>query len=191
MGNEYFNNAGLYLINTLFSLYIGAVVLRFLFQLFDVDYHNPITQFLVKITSPVLKPLRILLPTTGNIDLASLLLALILTLAKFFLRLNLAGQSANITGLIILSAADVLSVILTILFWTLLIRVLLSWINADPYQPVIKALYQFTEPLMAPARRIIPPIGGLDLSPIAIFILIQLTFMLIHKPLVDFAYRLM
>ena len=191
MGNAYFNNAGLYLIDTLFSLYIGAVVLRFLFQAMDVDYHNPITQFLVKITSPILKPLRSIFPTTGNVDLASLFLALALTFAKFFLRLNLAGQTASIAGLLVLSVADILSVILTILFWTLLIRVILSWVNPDPHQPVIKALYQFTEPLMGPARRLIPAIGGLDLSPIAIFILIQLTFMLIHKPLVDFAYRLM
>jgi len=191
MENAYFSNAGVYLIDTLFSLYIGAVVLRFLFQAMDVDYHNPITQFLVKITSPVIRPLRAVFPRTGNFDLASLALAMALTFAKFFLRLSLAGQSANIAGLIVLSVADVLSVILTILFWALLIRVLLSWINPDPHQPVVKVLYQFTEPLMAPARRLIPPIGGLDLSPIAVFILIQLTFMLLHKPLMDFAYRLM
>ncbi len=191
MENAYISNAGIYLIDTLFSLYIGAVVLRFLFQAMDVDYHNPITQFLVKITSPVLKPLRAIFPSTGNIDLASLALALVLTFAKFFLRLTMAGQSANFAGLAVLSLADVLGVMLTILFWALLIRVILSWVNPDPHQPVVKVLYQFTEPLMAPARRLIPAIGGLDLSPIAVFILIQLTFMLVHKPLMDFAYRLM
>ena len=191
MENAYFSSAGVYLVDTLFSLYIGAVVLRFLFQATDVDYNNPITQFLVKITAPVLKPLRTIFPKTGNIDLASLALALVLTFAKFFLRLNISGQSANLAGLAVLSVADVLGVILTILFWALLIRVILSWVNPDPRQPAVSVLYQFTEPLMAPARRLMPAIGGLDLSPIAVFILIQLTFMLLHKPLTDFAYRLM
>lgn len=191
MGNMYFNNAGNYLIDTLFSLYIGAVLLRFIFQAMDVDYHNPVTQFLVKITSPVVKPLRAILPRIGVFDLASLCLALVLTFAKFLLRLKMSGTSASLGGLAVLSIADVLSVILTILFWALLIRVILSWINPDPRQPVVSALYQLTEPLMAPARRLIPPIGGLDLSPIFVFILISLTRMLAIAPLTDFAYRLL
>ena len=191
MGNAYFNNAGNYLIDTLFSLYIGAVVLRFLFQLFDVDYHNPITQFLVKITAPLLKPLRALLPKTGNLDLASLLLALALTIAKFFLKLFITGQSANIAGIVVFSLADLLSVILTILLWAMIIRVILSWVNPDPGQPVVRLLIQITEPIMAPARRLIPPIGGLDLSPIAVFILISMTRMLVVAPIMDFASKLM
>ena len=191
MGNAYFNNAGDYLIDTLFSLYIGAVVLRFLFQAMDVDFHNPITQFLVKITSPVLTPLRKILPKTGNIDLASLIFAIALTFGKFFLKISMIGQSANPAGIAVLSVADVLSVMLTILFWALIIRVILSWVSPDPYQPIVKILIQLTEPLMAPARRLIPPIGGLDLSPIFVFILISLTRMLAIAPLTDFAYRLM
>ena len=191
MGNTYFNNAGDYLIDTLFSLYIGAVVLRFLFQAMDVDFHNPITQFLVKITSPVLTPLRKILPNTGNIDLASLLFAVALTFGKFFLKISMIGQSANLAGIAVLSVADVLSVMLTILFWALIIRVILSWVSPDPYQPIVKILIQMTEPLMAPARRLIPPIGGLDLSPIFVFVLISLTRMLAIAPLTDFAYRLM
>ena len=191
MGNAYFNNAGNYLIDTLFSLYIGAVVLRFLFQLLDVDYHNPITQFLVKITAPILKPLRALFPKTGNLDLASLVLALVLTVAKFYLKLSLSGQYANIAGIVVFSIADLLSVILTILLWAMIIRVILSWVNPDPHQPVVRLLIQLTEPIMAPARRFIPPLGGLDLSPIAIFMLISLTRMLAVAPLMDFASKLM
>lgn len=191
MGNAYFNNAGNYLIDTLFSLYIGAVVLRFLFQLLDVDYHNPITQFLVKITAPILKPMRKLFPKTGNIDLASLMLALFLTIAKFYIKLSIGGQFANIAGIVVFSIADLLSVILTILLWALIIRVLLSWVNPDPHQPVVRLLIQVTEPIMAPARRLIPAIGGLDLSPIAVFILISLTRMLVVAPLMDFASKIM
>jgi YggT family protein len=191
MGNAYFNNAGNYLIDTLFSLYIGAIILRFLFQLLDVDYHNPITQFLVKITSPLCKPLQAILPKTGNLDLASLLLAFALTIVKFYLKLSVTGQYANIAGIAVFSIADMLSVILTILLWAMIIRVILSWINPDPRQPVVQLLIQLTEPLMAPARRMIPPIGGLDLSPIAVFILISLTRMLAVAPLMDFATTLM
>lgn len=191
MGNAYFNNAGNYLIDTLFSLYIGAVILRFLFQLLDVDYHNPITQFLVKITSPLIKPLQAIVPGTGNLNLASLLLAFTLTMVKFYLKLGVTGQSANLAGIAVFSVADVLSVILTILLWAMIIRVILSWINPDPRQPVVQLLIQLTEPIMAPARRIIPPMGGLDLSPIAVFILISLTRMLAVAPLMDFARTLM
>ena len=191
MGNAYFNNAGNYLIDTLFSLYIGAVVLRFLFQALDVDYSNPITQFLVKITAPVLKPLRMIIPRAGNIDLASLALALLLTIGKFYLKLSMSSQYANIIGIVMLSVADVLGTILTILFWALILRVILSWVSPDPRQPIVRLLIQLTEPIMAPARRLIPPIGGLDLSPIAVFILISLTRMLIVVPLMDFAYTKM
>ena len=191
MGNAYFNNAGNYLIDTLFSLYIGAVVLRFLFQLLDVDYHNPITQFLVKITAPVLKPLRTIIPKSGKIDLASLVLALVLTVAKFFLKLSVTGQSASLVGIVVFSIADLLSVLLTILLWAMIIRVIMSWVNPDPNQPIVRLLIQVTEPIMAPARRLIPPIGGLDLSPIVVFILISLTRMLAVAPLMDFASKLM
>ena len=191
MGNAYFNNAGNYLIDTLFSLYIGAVVLRFLFQLLDVDYHNPITQFLVKITAPLLKPLRTILPKTGNLDLASLALALALTIAKFYLKISITGQTAQLAGIAVFSIADLLSLILTILLWAMIIRVILSWVNPDPHQPIVRLLIQITEPIMAPARRLIPPIGGLDLSPIAVFMLISLTRMLAVAPLMDFASKLM
>lgn len=191
MGNAYFNNAGNYLIDTLFSLYIGAVVLRFLFQLLDVDYHNPITKFLVRITAPLLKPLRTFFPKTGNIDLASLALALALNIVRFYIKLFMSGQSASIAGIVVYSIADLLGMILTILLWALIIRVILSWLNPDPRQPVVNILIQLTEPIMAPARRFIPPIGGLDLSPIAIFILISLTRMLAVAPLLDFARKLM
>ena len=191
MENAYFNNAGNYLIDTLFSLYIGAVVLRFLFQYFHVDYHNPITQFLVKITAPLLKPMGAIFPKTGNFDLASLALALILTIAKFYLKLSITGQYANIAGIVVFSIADLLSVILTILLWAMIIRIILSWVNPDPHQPVVRLLIQLTEPIMAPARRLIPPIGGLDLSPIVVFILISLTRMLVVAPLMDFASKLM
>ena len=71
------------------------------------------------------------------------------------------------------AVAFLINAVLTLMFWIILIRVLMSWVSPDPYNPLVRALYQITDPILRPAQRLIPPMGGLDLSPIVVLLGIQ------------------
>ncbi|MFQ5757667.1 MAG: YggT family protein [Acidiferrobacterales bacterium] len=181
-----FGQAAVFLIDTLFWLYILAVLLRFLFQLVRADFYNPFSQALVAITNPTLLPLRRMIPGLYGIDFAALVLVLVLQVVKNVLLGLIFGQWYNLLGLIVYSAAELLQMTVYLFIFLIFIRVLLSWVA--PYgghNPVTGLLYSVTEPLMRSARRLIPPLSGLDLSPIAVFILLYLTLILIVTPLLS------
>ena len=160
-----------FLVVTLFDLYIMVILLRFLLQLFRADFYNPLSQFIVKATDPVLKQLRKVIPGIGGIDVSSLLFAYIVSFLKYcILYLLFVGMLPGIGRVFILSLADLLNQSVELLFWMILIRSLMSWINPSMNNPVMAVIYQLTEPLMAPVRRVIPSMGGLDLSPIVLLL---------------------
>ncbi len=160
-----------FLIITLFDLYLMVILLRFFLQLFRADFYNPLSQFVVRATNPVLKPLRKIIPGLGGIDISSLVFAFIVSLLKFFLVFAVVkGIVPPVFKLLILSLSDLLTQSVNLLFWMILIRVLMSWINPGLHNPVMAVIFQLTEPLMAPVRRILPPMGGLDLSPIILLL---------------------
>lgn len=185
MGNSYVGNAGTFLISTLFGLYILIVMLRFLLQLVRADFYNPISQFVVKATDPPLRPLRRHVPGLAGIDLSTLVLMLGLKIVELWLTFRVSGQSAQFAGLLIISVAELLSLALNVFLVSILIQVVLSWVNPGAYNPATKLLYSLNEPLLTPARRLIPPISGLDLSPIVVLIAIQLIKILVVAPIVD------
>lgn len=185
MGNSYVGNAGTFLISTLFGLYILLVMLRFLLQLVRADFYNPISQFVVKATDPPLRPLRRHVPGLAGIDLSTLVLMLGLKIVELWLTFRVSGQSAQFAGLLIISVAELLSLALNVFLVSILIQVVLSWVNPGAYNPATKLLYSLNEPLLTPARRLIPPISGLDLSPIVVLIAIQLIKILVVAPIVD------
>jgi YggT family protein len=181
----YANNAGIFLVQTLFGLYILAVLLRFLLQWARADFYNPIVQFLVQVTNPPLVPLRRFIPGLMGLDLAAVVLMLALKSLELLLIFGIAGQSPSWVGLPVVALAELLDLLITVLFWAIIIRAILSWVNPDPRQPAVVLLYQLTEPILAPARNLIPTVGGLDLSPIAVLILLQLTKIVLIAPLWD------
>lgn len=185
MGGAYAGNAGVFLVQTLFGLYTGAVMLRFLLALVRADFYNPISQFLVKITNPTLRPLRRLIPSLGGIDLATLLLLLILQSAELLLVGAIRGYSVAPLGLLVLALTGLISLLLSIYFITILVQVILSWVNPGSYNPVIGLLYSLNEPILGRARRLLPPIGGFDLSPILVLIAMQLLEIILVAPLRD------
>lgn len=189
MGN-YFGNAGTFLVDTVVGLYILAVMLRFLLQWVHADFYNPISQFLVKITNPPLVSLRRFIPGLFGIDLASLVLMLVLTVVKIYLIAWIAGYLLRLPGVLLLGVGELIRLAVYVFIFSILIRVILSWIQPGGYNPALGLINQLTEPLMAPARRLIPPVGGLDLSPIAIFLLLYLTLMLVVQPILDFGRML-
>lgn len=181
----YAGNAGIFLIKTLFGLYILAIMLRFLFQWVRADFYNPLSQFLVKVTNPPLLPLRRIIPGFGGIDLASVVLMLLLQILELILVGLVRGYSFQPLGLFVLSIAELSSLLLNVFFFSILIQVILSWVNPGGYNPATALLYSLNEPVLRPARRLIPPISGLDLSPIVVMIGLQLATYLVVAPLSD------
>ena len=163
-----------YLIQTFLSLYLLAMLLRFLLQVVKADFYNPISQFLVKVTNPLVIPLRKVIPGFGGLDIASLLLALVLQGGGIVAILLLNGLGfPNPLLLLLWSALGIIGLLVNIYFFALLAMIILSWIAPGSRNPAVFLLYQITEPVMAPVRKLLPPMGGLDFSPILVFILIN------------------
>lgn len=185
MGGNYVGNAATFLIETVFFLYILIVMLRFLLQLVRADFYNPVSQFLVKATQPPLAVLRRVVPGLAGIDLSSVVLMLALKFIELWLIFELLGRAPGAGGLFVLSIAELLALLINIFVFSILIQVIISWINPGSYNPVMSLLHSLNEPLLAPARRVIPPISGLDLSPIAVLIGLQLVSILLVAPIRD------
>jgi len=163
-----------YLIQTALSLYMVAMLLRFLLQLVKADFYNPISQFLVKVTNPLVIPLRKVIPGIGGLDLASLLLAVLLQVLAIVALMLLNGLGMpNPLMLVVWSILGIVGLLVNIYFFALLAMIILSWIAGGSSNPAISLLHQITEPVMAPFRKILPAMGGLDFSPILLFILIN------------------
>ncbi len=164
----------IYLVQTALSLYMIAMLLRFLLQVVRADFYNPISQFLVKITNPLVLPMRKVVPGLAGIDLASLLLTFLLQVMAIVATLWLAtGQLPPILPLIIWAALGVVGLLVNIYFFALLATIILSWVAPGSQNPAIFLLHQITEPVMAPFRKALPSMGGIDFSPILVFVLIN------------------
>lgn len=186
MGDSYLGDALLYLVSTIFSIYILLVVLRFLLQTVRADTHNPISQFLLQATGLPLRLLRRFIPGFGGVDWSCIVLMVALQAIELSLTGLIAfGSSPAFPGLILLSSAELLKLIIYIFMFVIFVQIILSWINPGTYNPVTVLLYQLSEPLLRPARRILPPTHGIDFSPILVFVVLQLSLMLLVRPLAD------
>lgn len=182
---SYFSNALVFLISTAFSLYILAVMLRFLFQLVRADFHNPFSQFLLSITTPVLRPLRNIIPGVKGIDWPALVLLLLLAISELIIIGVLQGSVLPPGNLLIVAVASLLQTAIYIFMFALIISAILSWVAPGTYNYLTSLLTSLTEPLLTPIRRRLPPAGGLDFSLLIALILLQLLLMLVVQPLMD------
>jgi YggT family protein len=161
-------------VDTISSLYVMIVLMRFVLQLSRADFYNPISQFIVKATNPLLIPLRRLVPGFGGVDIASLLLAILVQGLAVGLKVLVLGYAiSNPLNIILLAAILVLGMLIKVYFWSLLIMIVASWIAPGSGHPALQLINQITEPLMKPFRSILPSMGGLDLSPILAFMTLQ------------------
>ncbi len=170
---DYFTNAGLFLLDVLFGLYIYAVLLRFLLQQVRADFYNPVAHFLVVVTNPALKPLRRVIPGLYGIDLASIVLLLLLEFAFQSLLVALLNQPWLPGFILVRGVFHLLLSTLNVYLFGILIVVILSWINPYP-NAVSQLLGRLTEPVLRPVRRWIPPFSGIDLSPMVAMLAIVL-----------------
>ena len=186
MGSGYANNAGVFLVNMFVGLYVLVVLLRYLLQLTQADFYNPVSQFLVKATNPPLAWLRRLIPSFGALDAPTLILLLCLQILEIGLKTFLLGYSPTLLGLVTSAVGVLLKMAIYILVTALFARAIMSWFTGAGYPPLAKLVYTFTEPVLRPAQRILPSSAGMDLSPIAVFIALMLVMKLIVQPLLDF-----
>lgn len=164
----YFVNAGHVLIEFAFGAASVLVLLRVMLQFVRADFHNPICQFLYKATNPVLMPLGRLLPTTHGLNTAGLTVVWVLQVLKWYGVGLLLGGLLALPGALLLGLYSLLDLILLVLFWSIIVRIVLSFVAPDGYHPVVPITYRLTEPLLAPIRALLPSAGGLDFSPILV-----------------------
>ena len=191
MTGQFLANSAAFIIQALFGLYILAVLLRFLFQLLRAHFRNPVSQFIVTLTNPVLRPLRRFIPGYAGIDIASILLMLFLQILELFLISLLYGNTPSLDGLLILSIGKLLEMAVYVFMFAVVARIIISWVNPHLYNPVTSLLASLTDFMMQPARRLIPPIGMLDLSPMVVFLLLGLILRLIVQPILDIGARML
>ena len=165
--------AGVFLIQTFAGLYLILLVLRFLMQLSRVDYYNPICQAIVKVTDPPVKPLKKVLPTIQGVDLSTLCVALIVQLLAISIVMFLGGYAFH-PVYIAWSLVGLLSTIFKIYYFSLIIMVIASWVAPYSNHPAMALVNQLTEPVCSPARKLLPPMGGMDFSIILVFVAITL-----------------
>jgi len=171
---------GVLLIDTLFSLYIGAVILRMLLGYVGANFYNPLSQFLVKITNPVLIPLRRFIPSIGKIDTSAVVLALGLTIIKIILLSLVVMGNVNIISIIIASIIDLIKVIIWIYIISLLVQAIMSWIGSAHGNYVTPLIQSLTTPLLRPIRNVIPYISGMDLSPLVAILILNILLIIIE-----------
>lgn len=189
MGGSYIGNAATFVVETVFGIYVLIVMLRFMLQLVHADFYNPLSQMLVTATQPPLKYLRRVIPGIGGIDLSSAVLALIVQFAQLLLVMLILGRNASLLGLLMLSVVRLLELAIYVLMFSVIILVVLSWIQPSTYNPIVGVLNSLSAPVMRPARRLIPPMGGLDLSAIVVLLALGVLLRLLIAPLEHLALR--
>ncbi|WP_306519087.1 YggT family protein [Rheinheimera sp.] len=176
------NEAFFFLISTLFNLYLMVVLLRLWLQSARADFYNPLSQFVVKATNPLLIPMRRLIPSIGKLDTASLVLALLVATGKVITMQLLLSGGVGLSTTLFGAIAVLVKESFSLLFWVVVIRAILSWFSQGR-NPMEHLLHQLTEPLLAPIRRIIPPVGGLDMSVLVLLLGLQFLEILVQSVL--------
>lgn len=162
---------GIMLVKTLAEMYLFIVILRFLFQVVRADFYNPLSQFVVKATNPPLKPLRRIIPGVAGIDFASVVLALLIQwFSMQAIALILGAGIIPPISAILWSLIGTISLVVHIYFWGMLAVIIVGWVAPQSYHPLLILLRQIIEPAMTPFRKLLPSMGGLDLSPILAFL---------------------
>ena len=169
-----FANAGIFLVQTFLGLYLILLLIRFLMQVSRADYYNPICQAVVKLTDPIVKPLRPVIPSFERIDLATFIIALFVQTSAISIIMMLTGNQIFLPAYILWGLVGIASIILDIYFFSLLVMVIVSWIAPYSSHPATTLINQLTDPICTPARKLLPPMGGLDFSIILVFVIITL-----------------
>lgn len=188
--NPYLGSSAVFLIESLFGLVILVLLLRLLLQWVRADFRNPVSQFLVKVSNPLVIPLRRVIPSLGGLDLATVLLLLLFQAVEVFLVHLAVGKSMGLASLGVMILAELISLMLNVWMVSILLEAILSWFGPPGGSPITGLLARLNGPVLSPLRRVIPQVSGIDLSPLAALLLIGLAKTLIVWPLEDLARAL-
>lgn len=181
----YVQNALSFTIETILGFYLIITVLRFLFQLFRVDFRNPISRLVIKATNPPLKILHRFIPGLFGIDLATIVLIVLTGFVKTMLLLMVSGYSTNPGAAFILSLAESISTLTWALIIIILASAILSWVAPMSGHPAARLVYSMSTPVLKPFRKLIPSIQGIDLTPVLALLMLNLVLRLVVDPLTD------
>lgn len=179
---EVASDVGSFLVRSIFTLFLMVVLLRVMLQVARADFYNPLSQAIVKITNPLLLPLRKIIPGLGGLDVAGIVLAVVVQILCIILLFAMNGFGfPPVANTLAWAGLGIISLILNIYWVAVLIGIIASFIAAGNNHPLLLLLHQFTEPVLAPFRRILPPIGGIDLSPLLFFLLLGVLQILLRS----------
>jgi YggT family protein len=162
-----------FIVKTLAQLFLLLLLLRFWLPLLRADFRNPVAQGILRFTSPLVVPVRRILPSVGRLDTATILIAFVVQFLVVVVLLALVNRMADPLPIAVVSVIELATLSLNLFFFVILIRVILSWVAPGNYNPVTALIATLSEPILRPFRRLIPSIGGLDVSPIFAIVLLQ------------------
>lgn len=171
MGNA--GHAGLFLLDTIITLYLAVLLLRIVLRWVSADFYNPLSQFIWQVTNPPVQPLSRIVPRWRKLDTAALVLLYLLAVIAIVLLMAVAGYRIALPWALAYGVLKLLLLALNVFTFTIFVQAILSWVGPGGHNPAASLLWQVNEPIMRPARRLMPPIGGLDLSPLVVILLLQ------------------
>ena len=169
-----------FVVDALTQIVLFLLVLRLWLPVLRADFRNPVAQAILKITSPLIIPLRRLLPAIGRIDTATVLVTLAIPLLVVYLLVSMRGLSPTAAEVVLTAIVSLVLLSINVFFFGIILYIILSWIAPGTYNPVAALLQVIAEPVLRPFRRVIKPIGGLDISPIFAIIGLQALIILIE-----------
>jgi len=184
------NNGLVFLVNTVFDLYLFVLTIRLILCWVHADFFNPAAQLIIKLTQRIILPLRKIIPNKSGIEFSTLTVMFVLEILKFLLITLMASKFPHVMGLLILSFADIVKLILNTFFYAIFLQAILTWIQQG-YSPLFIILQKMTDPVLSPFQRLIPPISGFDLSPIAALIFLQFVIIVAVSPLMSIGVSLL
>ncbi|NNF40197.1 MAG: YggT family protein [Woeseiaceae bacterium] len=179
------SSAIVFIVNALTSLYLLVLLLRFWMPWLRADFRNPLAQGILRLTSPLIIPVRRIVPSFGRLDTATVLVAFVIQYLTVLLLLLILGQSAEIAAIALTALVKLVVLSINLFVYAIFIRIILSWVAQGGYNPATAIIATLTEPVLRPFQRLIPPIGGFDISPIFAIILLLAATIVVNglKPL--------
>jgi len=168
---------GIYLVEALFGFFVFMLLARFHFQWLRVSFRNQIGEFVIATTNWLVMPTRRFIPGLAGLDLPTLLLAWVLQTLCVWIVVAMRGVDAALIDVILRAALDLLRYSLYILVFAIIVQVVISWVN--PYAPMAPVFNAVTAPFLRPLRRFIPPLAGVDLTPLVLLIVIQIVLIVL------------
>jgi YggT family protein len=172
-----FSQIAVFLVDTLFTFFVFLLLARFHFQWLRVPFHNPAGEFVLAATSWMVMPVRRIIPGLRGYDIPTLLLAWVLQVVSLFAQIAILGGEPRAVPVIAVAFVDLVRYSISLLVFAVIVQAVLSWVRTySPFSPVLEAM---TRPFLRPFRRFIPPLGGFDLTPLALLIVLQVALIVL------------